>query len=171
MMTGNDAGALGAIFGGVNVVAWYPITPSTSFVDGVISYRHLRQTKQEKHRAIVQGKTSWRRGITAPVGRGALADIDQRARHQPDSEFAGLAYFAEVPAVFWKSRVWDPAPACPPAPARATCSSPISWATATAVKSEMPGNLKEPSNSAGSHSTWRKPCRRQSSSSATWTWA
>ena len=48
MMTGNDAGALGAIFGGVNVVAWYPITPSTSFVDGIISYRHLRQNEKPR---------------------------------------------------------------------------------------------------------------------------
>ena len=48
MMTGNDAGALGAVFGGVNVVAWYPITPSTSFVDGIIGLRGLRQNDSQR---------------------------------------------------------------------------------------------------------------------------
>jgi len=38
MMTGNEAGALGAIFGGVSVAAWYPITPSTSFIDALKEY-------------------------------------------------------------------------------------------------------------------------------------
>src|SRR5690606_30069814 len=37
------AAALGAIFGGVTVAAWYPITPSTSLIDGVIEYQHLRK--------------------------------------------------------------------------------------------------------------------------------
>ena len=57
MMTGNDAGALGAVFGGVNVVAWYPITPSTSFVDGIIGFRNLRQNEDKENTiAIVQAE-------------------------------------------------------------------------------------------------------------------
>ena len=88
MMTGNDAGALGAIFGGVNVVAWYPITPSTSFVDGVISFRHLRQTEDKQNTvAIVQAEDELAAaGIIVGAGwaGSSLADLDQRARHQPD---------------------------------------------------------------------------------------
>ncbi|MGH2484524.1 MAG: 2-oxoacid:acceptor oxidoreductase family protein, partial [Ktedonobacterales bacterium] len=50
MMTGNSAAALGAVFGGVTVAAWYPITPSTSVIDALTDYaKQLRvdpQTKQ-----------------------------------------------------------------------------------------------------------------------------
>src|SRR5690606_40451505 len=35
LMTGNEAGALGAVYGGVSVSGWYPITPSTSFIDAL----------------------------------------------------------------------------------------------------------------------------------------
>ena len=88
MMTGNDAGALGAVFGGVNVVSWYPITPSTSFVDGVIGFRHLRQTEDKENTvAIVQAEDELAAaGIVVGAGLGgrALPDIDQRSRHQLD---------------------------------------------------------------------------------------
>src|SRR6185312_14125633 len=59
LINGNEAGAMGAIFGGVSVVAWYPITPSTSLVDALSSYaKRLRTDKAtgERNIAIVQAE-------------------------------------------------------------------------------------------------------------------
>ena len=117
LMTGNDAGALGAVFGGVNVVAWYPITPSTSFVDGIISFRHLRQTAdQENTIAIIQAEDELAAaGII--VGAGWAGGRSLTATSGPGislmAEFAGLAYFAEIPAVFWNITRMGPSTGLP----------------------------------------------------------
>ena len=117
LMTGNDAGALGAIFGGVNVVAWYPITPSTSFVDGIISFRHLRQTDdQENTIAIIQAEDELAAaGII--VGAGWAGGRALTATSGPGislmAEFAGLACFAEIPAVFWNITRMGPSTGLP----------------------------------------------------------
>ena len=117
LMTGNDAGALGAIFGGVNVVAWYPITPSTSFVDGIISFRHLRQNAdQENTIAVIQAEDELAAaGIVA--GAGWAGGRALTATSGPGislmAEFAGLAYFAEIPAVFWNITRMGPSTGLP----------------------------------------------------------
>ncbi len=117
IMTGNDAGALGAIFGGVNVVAWYPITPSTSFVDGIIAHRYLRQTPDEENTvAIVQAEDELAAaGIV--VGAGWAGSRSLTSTSGPGislmSEFAGLAYFAEIPAVFWNITRMGPSTGLP----------------------------------------------------------
>ena len=117
LMTGNDAGALGAIFGGVNVVAWYPITPSTSFVDGIISFRHLRQTDDKENTiAIIQAEDELAAaGII--VGAGWAGGRALTATSGPGislmAEFAGLAGFAEIPAVFWNITRMGPSTGLP----------------------------------------------------------
>jgi 2-oxoglutarate ferredoxin oxidoreductase subunit alpha len=117
MMTGNDAGALGAVFGGVNVVAWYPITPSTSFVDGIIGYRGLRQNEASENTiAIVQAEDELAAaGIV--VGAGWAGGRSLTSTSGPGislmSEFAGLAYFAEIPAVFWNITRMGPSTGLP----------------------------------------------------------
>ena len=117
MMTGNDAGALGAVFGGVNVVAWYPITPSTSFVDGIIGLRGLRQNdSQENTIAIVQAEDELAAaGIV--VGAGWAGGRSLTSTSGPGislmAEFAGLAYFAEIPAVFWNITRMGPSTGLP----------------------------------------------------------
>ena len=117
MMTGNDAGALGAIFGGVNVVAWYPITPSTSFVDGIISYRHLRQSEDKQNTvAIVQAEDELAAaGIIVGAGWAGARSLTSTSGPGISlmSEFAGLAYFAEVPAVFWNITRMGPSTGLP----------------------------------------------------------
>lgn len=105
MITGNDAGALGAIFGGVNVVAWYPITPSTSFVDGILNYRDLRQTDNKENTiAIIQAEDELA-AAGMIIGAGWAGSRSLTATSGPGislmAEFSGLAYFAEIPAVFW----------------------------------------------------------------------
>ncbi len=117
MMTGNDAGALGAVFGGVNVVAWYPITPSTSFVDGIIGFRGLRQNEGgENTIAIVQAEDELAAaGIV--VGAGWAGGRSLTSTSGPGislmAEFAGLAYFAEIPAVFWNITRMGPSTGLP----------------------------------------------------------
>ena len=117
IMTGNDAGALGAIFGGVNVVAWYPITPSTSFVDGIISYKHLRQTDgKENTVAIVQAEDELAAaGIITGAGWAGSRALTSTSGPGISlmAEFAGLAYFAEIPAVFWNITRMGPSTGLP----------------------------------------------------------
>ncbi len=117
IMTGNDAGALGAIFGGVNVVAWYPITPSTSFVDGIIAHRYLRQTPEKENTiAIVQAEDELA-AAGMVVGAGWAGSRALTSTSGPGislmSEFAGLAYFAEIPAVFWNITRMGPSTGLP----------------------------------------------------------
>ncbi|WP_372864100.1 2-oxoacid:acceptor oxidoreductase subunit alpha [Spongiibacter sp.] len=105
LIDGNTAAALGAIYGGASVAAWYPITPSTSVVDAFDKYcRRLRidPASGNKNYAIVQAEdelaaigmvigASWNgaRAFTATSGPGISLM----------SEFLGLAYFAEIPCV------------------------------------------------------------------------
>lgn len=107
LMEGNDALGLGAIYGGATVAAWYPITPSTSAVESFEKYaKRLRidPGSGDNKFAIVQAEdelaaigmvigASWNgaRSFTATSGPGVSLM----------SEFLGLAYFAEVPAVLF----------------------------------------------------------------------
>ncbi|MDE2854273.1 MAG: 2-oxoacid:acceptor oxidoreductase subunit alpha [Chloroflexota bacterium] len=117
MMTGNDAGALGAVFGGVNVVSWYPITPSTSFVDGIIGFRHLRQTENKENTiAIVQAEDELAAaGIVVGAGWAGARSLTSTSGPGISlmAEFAGLAYFAEIPAVFWNITRMGPSTGLP----------------------------------------------------------
>ena len=104
---GNSAAALGAVYGGATVCAWYPITPSSSLADAFTSHcRRLRvdaSTGKSKV-AIVQAEdelasigmvigAAWNgaRAFTATSGPGISLM----------QEFLGLAYFAEIPAVIF----------------------------------------------------------------------
>ncbi|MBK7894608.1 MAG: 2-oxoacid:acceptor oxidoreductase subunit alpha [Anaerolineaceae bacterium] len=107
MITGNEAGALGSIFGGVSFVAWYPITPSTSLVDGLNDYLpQLRRDPEtgEKTYAVVQSEDELA-AIGMLLGAGWAGARAMTATSGPGislmSEFAGLGYFAEIPAVIW----------------------------------------------------------------------
>ncbi len=107
LLEGNDALALGAIYGGATVAAWYPITPSTSVVDAFDKYaRRLRidPGSGDRKYAIAQAEdelaaigiaigAAWNgaRAFTATSGPGVSLM----------SEFIGLAYFAEVPVVLF----------------------------------------------------------------------
>jgi len=104
---GNTAAALGALYGGATVAAWYPITPSTSVAEAYERFaERLRVDKDggERRYAIVQAEdelsaigivigAAWNgaRAFTATSGPGISLM----------SEFLGLAYFAEIPAVIF----------------------------------------------------------------------
>jgi len=105
IIDGNASAALGAMFAGVTVVTWYPITPSSSLVESLIGYLKRFRIDKETGKAtyaVVQAEdelasigmvigASWAgaRAMTATSGPGISLM----------SEFAGIAYYAEIPAV------------------------------------------------------------------------
>jgi 2-oxoglutarate ferredoxin oxidoreductase subunit alpha len=107
MLDGNSAGALGAIFGGVTLVAWYPITPSTSLVDALREYVQEMRLDPETGKstcAVVQAEDELA-AIGMVIGGGWAGGRAMTATSGPGlslmSEFAGLSYFSEIPAVIW----------------------------------------------------------------------
>jgi 2-oxoglutarate ferredoxin oxidoreductase subunit alpha len=106
MMTGNEAGALGAVFGGVSVAAWYPITPSTSFIDALREFLpQLRKDPEGRPTYTVIQAEDELAAMGMVVGAGWAGARSLTATSGPGlslmAEFLGLAYFAEVPAVVW----------------------------------------------------------------------
>src|SRR5438477_781946 len=107
LIEGNAAAAIGCMMAGVTVVAWYPITPSSSLCESLIAYMKKYRVDKETGKAtfaIVQAEdeiaslgmvigASWAgaRAMTATAGPG----ISLMA------EFTGLAYYAETPAVIF----------------------------------------------------------------------
>jgi 2-oxoglutarate ferredoxin oxidoreductase subunit alpha len=107
LIEGNQAAAVGCMMAGVTVVAWYPITPSSSLCESLIGYMKKYRIDKETGKAtfaIVQAEdeiaslgmvigASWAgaRAMTATAGPGISLM----------SEFTGLAYYAETPAVIF----------------------------------------------------------------------
>ncbi len=105
LIDGNTAAALGALYGGATVCAWYPITPSTSVAEAFEKYANQLRIERDTGRrkfAVIQAEDelsaigiviggAWNgaRSFTATSGPGISLM----------SEFLGLAYFAEIPAV------------------------------------------------------------------------
>ena len=118
-VNGNDACALGAVYGGATVAAWYPITPSTSVIEAFGNYCRKYRTDPDNgmaRYAIVQAEdelasigmvigASWNgaRAFTATSGPGISLM----------QEFFGLAYFAEVPAVIFNVQLGGPSTGMP----------------------------------------------------------
>jgi 2-oxoglutarate/2-oxoacid ferredoxin oxidoreductase subunit alpha len=119
LIDGNTAGALGALVGGVTVLAWYPITPSTSLADALTDYAPLLRGDEETGTttyAIVQAEDELAAaGIVVGAGwAGARAMTNTSGPGiSLMNEFVGLAYFAEVPAVFWDVVRMGPATGLP----------------------------------------------------------
>jgi 2-oxoglutarate ferredoxin oxidoreductase subunit alpha len=107
LIEGNAAAAIGCLMAGVTVVAWYPITPSSSLCETLIDYMRKYRMDKETGKAtfaIVQAEdeiaaigmvigASWTgaRAMTSTSGPGISLM----------SEFTGLGYYAEVPAVIF----------------------------------------------------------------------
>lgn len=118
MVTGNDAGGLGAIYAGATVCAWYPITPSTSLAEAFERYaRRLRVTKDGRRLyGIVQAEDELA-AIGVVIGGGWNGARSFTATSGPGislmSEFLGLAYFAEVPVVLFNIQRGGPSTGMP----------------------------------------------------------
>jgi len=106
IIDGNSAAALGCMFAGVTVVTWYPITPSSSLVETLIDYmKRFRIGPDGKATfAIVQAEDELA-ALGMVIGAGWAGARSMTATAGPGislmSEFSGLAYYAEVPAVIW----------------------------------------------------------------------
>ncbi|MFH1572914.1 MAG: 2-oxoacid:acceptor oxidoreductase subunit alpha [Acidobacteriota bacterium] len=107
VIDGNSAAALGAMFGGCTVVTWYPITPSTSLVEQIIEYMKQYRIDPKSGKAtfaIAQAEDELA-AIGMVVGAGWAGARAMTSTSGPGislmSEFVGLSYFAEVPAVIW----------------------------------------------------------------------
>lgn len=119
LIEGNSAAAMGCMFGGATVVAWYPITPSSSLPEALIGY--LRKHRMDKATgkatfAVVQAEdeiaaigmvlgASWAgaRAMTSTSGPGISLM----------SEFAGLSYYAEIPGVVFNIQRVGPSTGLP----------------------------------------------------------
>jgi 2-oxoglutarate ferredoxin oxidoreductase subunit alpha len=106
IIDGNSAAALGCMFAGVTVVTWYPITPSSSLVETLIDYmkEHRIGPDGKATFAIVQAEDELA-AIGMVIGAGWAGARSMTATAGPGislmSEFAGLAYYTEVPGVVW----------------------------------------------------------------------
>lgn len=106
MIDGNSAGALGAVYGGVTVAAWYPITPSTSLIEALTGYLSRLRVDEDGNAtyAVIQAEDEMA-ALGTVVGAGWAGARAMTATSGPGislmTEFAGLGYFAEVPGVIW----------------------------------------------------------------------
>jgi 2-oxoglutarate ferredoxin oxidoreductase subunit alpha len=116
---GNNAAALGAVYGGATVCAWYPITPSTSLAEGFTDWcGKLRMDKEtgEARFAIVQAEDEIA-SIGIVVGAGWNGARAFTCTSGPGislmQEFIGLSYFAEIPAVIFDVQRGGPSTGMP----------------------------------------------------------
>ena len=107
MTDGNTAAALGSIFGGVQFSAWYPITPASSLPESLIEYLPQLRKDPETGKntyAVVQAEDELA-AIGMTIGAGFAGLRSMTATSGPGlslmTEYAGLAYYAEVPIVIW----------------------------------------------------------------------
>ena len=118
LIEGNAAAGLGSVFGGVTLVAWYPITPSTSVVDAARQYAEELRVDGDgnPNYAIIQAEDELA-AIGMVIGAGWAGARAMTATSGPGislmSEFAGLAYFAEVPSVVWDVQRMGPSTGMP----------------------------------------------------------
>jgi len=106
IIDGNSAAALGCMFAGCTVVTWYPITPSSSLVETMIEYMKEYRIRPDGKAtfAIVQAEDELA-AVGMVIGAGWAGARSMTATAGPGislmSEFAGLAYYVEVPGVIW----------------------------------------------------------------------
>jgi 2-oxoglutarate ferredoxin oxidoreductase subunit alpha len=118
IIEGNDACAMGAVFAGVTVIAWYPITPSTSVVETATALlKKLRVTPEGKATfAVIQAEDELA-AIGMVLGAGWAGARSMTATSGPGmslmAEFCGLGYYAEIPGVIINVQRTGPATGMP----------------------------------------------------------
>jgi 2-oxoglutarate ferredoxin oxidoreductase subunit alpha len=118
IIDGNAACGMGAVFAGVTVVAWYPITPSTSLIEAATDLlKKFRVTAEGKATfAVVQAEDELA-AIGMVLGAGWAGARSMTSTSGPGislmAEFAGLGYFAEIPGVIFDVQRTGPATGMP----------------------------------------------------------
>jgi len=118
IIDGNAACGMGAVFAGVTVVAWYPITPSTSLIEATADLlKKFRITPEGKATfAVVQAEDELA-AIGMVLGAGWAGARSMTSTSGPGislmGEFAGLGYYAEIPGVIFDVQRSGPATGMP----------------------------------------------------------
>jgi 2-oxoglutarate ferredoxin oxidoreductase subunit alpha len=118
IIDGNAAAGMGAVFAGVTVVAWYPITPSTSVVEATADLlKKFRVTPEGKATfAVVQAEDELA-AIGMVLGAGWAGARSMTATSGPGislmAEFSGLGYYAEIPGVIFDVQRTGPSTGMP----------------------------------------------------------
>ncbi len=149
IIDGNAAAALGAMFAGVTVVTWYPITPSSSVVEQLIDYLKKYRVEPDGKAtfAVVQAEDELA-AVGMVLGAGWTGARSMTATSGPGislmAEFAGLGYFAEIPGVIFDIQRVGPSTGLPTRTAQADLLS-IAYLSHGDTKHVMllPGNVRE----------------------------
>jgi 2-oxoglutarate ferredoxin oxidoreductase subunit alpha len=118
IIDGNAACGMGAVFAGVTVIAWYPITPSTSLIEAATDLlKKFRVSPEGKATfAVVQAEDELA-AIGMVLGAGWAGARSMTSTSGPGislmAEFAGLGYFAEIPGVIFDVQRTGPATGMP----------------------------------------------------------
>jgi len=118
IIDGNAAAGMGAVFAGVTVVAWYPITPSTSLIEATADLlKKFRVTPEGKATfAVIQAEDELA-AIGMVLGAGWAGARSMTSTSGPGislmAEFAGLGYFAELPGVIFDVQRTGPSTGMP----------------------------------------------------------
>ena len=118
IIDGNAACGMGAVFAGVTVVAWYPITPSTSLIEATTDLlKKFRVTPEGKATfAVVQAEDELAAiGMVLGAGWGGARAMTSTSGPGISlmAEFAGLGYFAEIPGVIFDVQRTGPSTGMP----------------------------------------------------------
>jgi 2-oxoglutarate/2-oxoacid ferredoxin oxidoreductase subunit alpha len=119
LLDGNSAAALGAVYAGATVGAWYPITPSTSLMEAFKEYcerfRIDTATKQRKYALIQAEDELAAAGMVIGAGWAGARSFTSTAGPGISlmSEFIGLAYYTEIPGVFFDIQRTGPSTGMP----------------------------------------------------------
>jgi 2-oxoglutarate ferredoxin oxidoreductase subunit alpha len=149
IIDGNAACGMGAVFAGVTVVAWYPITPSTSVVEATTDLlKKFRVTPEGKATfAVVQAEDELA-AIGMVLGSGWAGARSMTATSGPGislmAEFAGLGYYAEIPGVIFDVQRTGPSTGMPTRTSQADLLS-VAFLSHGDTKHVvlLPGNVKE----------------------------
>jgi len=107
MADGNTAAALGSIYGGLQLAAWYPITPATSLAESLNEYLPVLRKDPQTGKdtcVVVQAEDELAAiGMAIGAGWGGLRAMTSTSGPGLSlmTEYIGLAYYAEVPVVIW----------------------------------------------------------------------
>ena len=169
IIDGNAACGMGAVFAGVTVVAWYPITPSTSLIEATTDLlKKFRVTPEGKATfAVVQAEDELA-AIGMVLGAGWAGARSMTSTSGPGislmAEFTGLGYYAEIPGVIFDVQRTGPSTGMPTRTRRRIVLSAafLSHGDTKHIRCccRAIGD-RSASSLAMRHSIWRSGCRRR----------
>ena len=150
LIEGNAAAAIGCMMAGVTVVAWYPITPSSSLPEALIDYlkKYRRDPETGKTTyAVVQAEDELA-ALGMVIGAGWAGARAMTSTAGPGislmAEFAGLGYYAEVPAVIFDIQRVGPSTGLPTRTAAGDIlSTPCSRTATPSIRMLLPASVTE----------------------------